>query len=498
MSRLMEDPGVPDLVESPLASIVWPLVMGMAVNLVSLLVASPYQVALIGLVVAVLATLAWANRPMAWMIFVAVSAANPANLGTPIAMNLFSASLFFVLMRNPGFKVLPRLAQAGLFFVFLSMVVSILASLSADLAIPSIHTTDVSRPRPWMVTWTGGATLEVLASQFVTVTNYILGPFLLIPLTFSRIREHHDPELLVKGLIFGLIMPTLAIFLLARSMGHPVQDANAVNEGLLNVSIFRLGQINIQMIRTQVGIILAAFICATFAVAISPVERMTRMAATGCLFTTAYLLLVTGSVGSTLAALTGIMIMLFMSLRHFPVKRYVTLALIGGALAVGSMTVLPQSIQEYATSRYEVRVGKHSSSTGDRSWRWRKAFNYLMDNPSGVGWSIWLEPLGTYPHNDYLTYGIAFGIVSGIVYLMYPSGMLFSFISFALFNRSAKQSARLALALAGAGVAAVVFINSMSDHMTANRWYFNVVWSIIWFSFFASRAAAAPSDSKNP
>jgi hypothetical protein len=51
---------------------------------------------------------------------------------------------------------------------------------------------------------------------------------------------------------------------------------------------------------------------------------------------------------------------------------------------------------------------------------------------------------------------------------------------------------RFALALAGAGVTTVMLINSMSDHMTANRWYFNVIWSLIWYAFFASRAAKTP------
>jgi hypothetical protein len=42
----------------------------------------------------------------------------------------------------------------------------------------------------------------------------------------------------------------------------------------------------------------------------------------------------------------------------------------------------------------------------------------------------------------------------------------------------------------------VVLINSLSDHLTSNRWYFNVVWSLIWYAFFASRSAPLPSDSK--
>jgi hypothetical protein len=44
------------------------------------------------------------------------------------------------------------------------------------------------------------------------------------------------------------------------------------------------------------------------------------------------------------------------------------------------------------------------------------------------------------------------------------------------------------LSLAGAGAATVLLLNSLSDHMTANRWYFNVVWMMVWYAYFASRA----------
>jgi hypothetical protein len=493
MKQLTIDLDQLNVKEAPLSSILWPFGLGMAVNLVSLAIGDPYPMAVVGLIVALVATLAWSNSAFAWTLFVAVLAANPANNTTPIALNLFAAAVFFVLMRSGGWKVLPRLAQVALFFVMLSMVVSILASLSAVLTVPSIHTTDVSRPRPWMVTWTGGASLEILSSQIVSVTNYLLGPFLFIPLIFARIRRDYDPDLLLKGFVYALIIPTLALFLLARMFGRPVLDANALAENMLNVSTFRLWKLDIQMIRTQVGIILAALICASFAVAISPVRREIRIAGMGCLAIAAYLLLVTGSVGSTLAGLAGLVMILLLGKRQFSIKRYFTMLLVGVGLLVATWTILPQSIQHYAVSRYELRVGKSSSPTADRSWRWKKSFNYMMENPSGVGWSLFVEPLGIYPHNDYLTYGIAFGAVCGLVYLLNVCGMLFSFFSY---NPGVMDPSRFAMALAGIGVCTVVLINSLSDHLTSNRWYFNVVWSLIWYAFFASRSAQVPSGSK--
>jgi len=475
--------------------IVLPFIVGMVFNLVSIVIGEPYPMALLGLVAALVATLAWSGKPLAWVIFVAVIAANPANPTTPIALNLFAATTFLVLVNRGALKGVPKLLKVALFFVLLSMIISIIASLPADLSIPSIHTTDISRPRPWMVTWSGGATFEVLVSNVVSVVNFLLGPFLLIPLIFSRIRKNHDPEQLLKGLLLGLVVPTLLLFMLARMFGRPIMDATSLSENLLNVLGFRLGRVDIQMIRTQVGIILAALICVSFAAAFSRVRRGIRLLAMGCLVVAVYMLMVTGSVGSTFAALAGILMILFKGRHHFSMKRYLILLFTGATLAMAGWTVLPKNLQQYAISRYELRFGQKGSGMDDRSLRWKKSVNYLMENPSGVGWSLYIEPLRTYPHNDYLSYALAFGVVCGLVYFLLPTGLLFSFMTF---NPSSLDPARLSLILAGAGATTVLLINSMSDHMTANRWYFNVVWSVIWYAFFASRAGLHPSDSKTP
>jgi hypothetical protein len=483
----------PEEWENRESTILVPMALGLGVDLLSLVIGEPYTMAALGLVVGLAATLAWSEKPLAWIVFTAVIAANPANTTTPIALNLFCASMFFVLMRGAAWKSLPRLAQAALFFAMLSTVISVVVLLPTQASTLTIHATDVSRP--WMATWIGGASLETLISQGVALVNYLLGPFLLIPLVFSRIRGEHDPEVLLKGLVFGLIMPTLLFFLLARIFGQPVIDANSLSENLLNVSTFHLGKLDIQMIRTQVGIILAALICASFAVTISQVQRATRIMAAGCLGAAAYLLLVTGSVGSTLSALAGITLILMLGKRQFSFKRYMMMLSVGIGLGLVAWVFLPKGVQKYAESRYEVRVSKSGSPTDDRSWRWKKSFNYLMENPSGVGWSLYVEPLGIYPHNDYLSYGIAYGILCGLVYFLDVSGLLFLFVSI---STAPLNSSRFALALVGAGTLTVVLINSLSDHLTSNRWYFNVVWSLIWYAFFASRVESRSADSTNP
>jgi hypothetical protein len=66
-------------------------------------------------------------------------------------------------------------------------------------------------------------------------------------------------------------------------------------------------------------------------------------------------------------------------------------------------------------------------------------------------------------------------------------GLLFSF--FKRCKAIADHPAAFATYLAGLGVIVVTAVNSMTDHMSVNRWYFNVIWSIVWYSYFCSRAA---------
>ncbi len=111
---------------------------------------------------------------------------------------------------------------------------------------------------------------------------------------------------------------------------------------------------------------------------------------------------------------------------------------------------------------------------------------YLAENPVGVGWSLLIEPLAIYPHNDYLSYGIAFGVVCGALYAALAGWLL---LAIGMAGIAVRDPCRIPVVLAGVGVTAAFAINSFSDHLTANRWYFNVTWSLIWFGFFASRSA---------
>jgi O-antigen ligase/polysaccharide polymerase Wzy-like membrane protein len=436
--------------------------MGMAINLASIYIGNPYIISLLTIPIAAVMTFKWLNQPLPWIVLVSAIAANPVNLNAPIALNLIFA-IFLLMLSMHYLSELSSWLYLILFLAFLSIIGSV-----AD--------------------W---STTGEFFTQFAAIGNYVIGPFFLLPLIYFRLQKEVNADLLLKAFVFSLIVPSVTFMFLARLFGTHVVDANtSAFESLVNVSIYHLGNIDFQLTRTQAGIPLAVLICASFAVIVSAISKKIRLIAFVSLIVTTFLLLVTGSVGSSLAALCGIMLLLGIARRYISIKRYFIVLPIVIGLAMAGWSQLPQGIKDYAYSRYEEKLSG-GIDTSDRSGRWQLSLTYLMDNPLGRGWDLYVAPIGTYPHNDYLSYGIAFGFVCSLLYLFVPAKILLSIVSVKV---HIKDPARVAILLASAGSVTVFLINSFSDHLTANRWYFNVVWSIIWYGYFASKSLIAQDE----
>ena len=84
--------------------------------------------------------------------------------------------------------------------------------------------------------------------------------------------------------------------------------------------------------------------------------------------------------------------------------------------------------------------------------------------------------------------------MAGAVYLYFLLRLTLSFLRKSL--EPIHDPSALAVNLAGLGVVVVLLVNSMSDHLTANKWYFNVLWSIVWYAYFCSRTDSAKPLSK--
>jgi O-antigen ligase len=440
-------------------------VIGMAIDLVSIYIGNPYIISWIMMPIAVFVTIKWLNQPVPWIVFVSVIAANPVNINASIALNLiFALSLLMLNIRYV------RKLPSWLYLTLLLFLISILGSV---------------------INW--GTTDEYL-TQFSAIGNYVVGPFFLIPLIYFRLHGERDADLLLKGFVFSFIVPSATFMLLARLFGSPEIDDNAsVIEYLVNVPVYHLGNVNFQLIRTQAGIPLAALICASLAVIISKVSKGIRMIAGVFLLILIFLLLVTGSIGSSLAALCGISAMLIVGFRFISFKRILVVVALLLGFALASWNLVPEGIKQYAESRYEERFSGKGIDASDRNEIWRLSLGYLLDNPEGRGWDLYVEPINTHPHNDYISYGIAFGFVCGFLYLLVPVKFFVSLVGPLVHN---KNPAQIAILLAGVGALTVFVINSFSDHLVANRWYFNVVWSMIWYGYYASKSVTSQDSVK--
>jgi len=431
--------------------------VGMSINLVSIYIGNPYIVSLLLLPIALIATIKWMAQPVPWVVLVSVIAANPVNTNAPIALNLIFA-IFLIMLNMQLLERLPSWLYLILIFAFISILGSV-------------------------IDWDSTGTFF---TQFAAIGNYVIGPFFLLPLIYFRLQKEVDADLLLTVFVFSLIVPSIILIFLARLLGTPVIGVNSAGFGyLVNISIYHFVNTDFYFTRTQVGILLAALICASFAIITTDFNnKLIRLITFVCLIGAIFILLVTGSVGSSLTALGGTALLLGVARRYLSIKKQLVILPILLALALVGWNQLPEGIKGYVESRYEQKVAG-GIDTSDRSGRWQTSLDYLIKNPLGRGWDLYVEPIGTYPHNDYISYGIAFGFACGLLYLFVPMKILLSMISY---KEHLTNPARVAILLAGVGATAVLVVNSFSDHLTANRWYFNIIWSIIWYSYFATKS----------
>jgi len=299
----------------------------------------------------------------------------------------------------------------------------------------------------------------------------------------------------LKGLLFFLIFPSTIMLILAYSLGIPIHNIFKEFDSVVNLAMYQLGNTIFNFTRTHVGFLLAALICASTAIIISPVRRRYRLLAVLCLLTNVLLILVTGSVGSILSCICGLTAIFFALLNKASFVKTFTSILGIVFLLVLTWIIAPPGVQSYIEKRYEERfVSSTKINVQDRSLLWTRALDYAIQHPEGIGWSLsYGDHTKANAHNDYLAYAIGYGLLGGIIYTSLVVSLLVYFLRNC--RTPFKDPSALAIDLAGLGVIVVIFVNSMSDHMTANKWYYLVIWSIVWYSYFCSKRAYNNSTS---
>ena len=347
----------------------------------------------------------------------------------------------------------------------------------------------------WMSNDPTRSIIQQILRQGAFAYNFLLAPFVLLPLIYVRMGKTQDHATNLQGLLFFLILPSTLILLLAKLVGTPanVWEASLHVESLPEGFIeYQLGKVLINFLRTEIGFILAALICASTAIAISRVRRQYRWVAGACLASNTFLLFVTASFGSGLACICGLAAIFYVQSRVVNVTRVLVSVAAIACMVLLTYSLAPSNVKEYVGKRYEHHI---TDADTDRLGLWERAVDQFFEHPEGVGLTLSVgDKVKSFIHNDYLTYAVSYGVTGGLAYTFLILGLMVSF--FQRRKSRIKDPAALAVYLAGLGVIVAVAVNSMTDHMTENRWYFNLIWSLIWYSYFCSRAALAGVTKK--
>lgn len=447
--------------------------LGMAIIAVSFVLGHSYTFIATFLIFSLFMTILWRKKQKPWLLLASTAAA------TPVVISRFDFStntifaIWFVILKPRQLLKLP----IWIYIPILLIVVGLLTS--------AIH-------------WMAGDMLRSMSRELVYMFNNVLAPFLFLPAIYILMRENPDRTRNLQGLLFCLIVPATLILIVTKLFGSVVNEweaslhAGSLSEGFL---IYKLGRVYVSYLRTEVGFILAALICASAAVTVSHVRRLYRIVTAVCLASNLFLLLSTGSFGSAFACLCGLTVIFYMQSRVVNMtKIFASLAVIL-CIIVLTYAIMPQSVKGYLGKRYEHRV---TNANTDRFDLWANGTKYLLKYPLGVGFTLRAgetEKEKAYTHNDYLSYAISYGFIGGIGYIIFVCGLFVSF--FRMRRKIPRDAAAMAVYLAGFGVFVAVAVNCFTDHMSSCKWFFNVMWSIIWYCYFCSRIPPAAEQVQN-
>ena len=410
------------------------------------------------LVLSFVITMLWRKAPRPWISLVSISAATPI----AIARHKFNCNLIFalwsVLFNSRNLFRLPKWIYIPSLLVILGVVTS-------------------------SINWMSNGAINGMMRQGTFAFNIFLGPFLLLPAVYLRMRESQDSTANLQGLLFFLIIPSTVLMISAKLFGNVAnlweasQHASSLSQGYL---LYKLGNVYVEFVRTEIGFILAALICASTAIAISHVQSLYRWLAIGCLALNLFMLLFTGSIGSSAACFLGLSAIFFTQIGKVSINKMLTSVVIICITLILSYIFAPQSTKEYLGKRIEHRV---TNVDADRFILWRLGMDTFLEHPEGVGFTL-KGAGGQFIHNDYIVYAVSYGLSGGLGYAILIVGLLISFKRAR--KKISKDPAALAVYLAGMGVLVALAFNSITDHSNSNRWYFNVIWSIIWYCYFCS------------
>ena len=405
--------------------------LGMAIVASPVILGHSYAFFVGFLVFSILITWRWRRSALPWIFLVSISAATPI----AVSREQFACNTIFALWFTAFFgrRYLSKLPK----WIYLVLGLAVFGVLTSAMN--------------WMSGDPTRTILQQMMRQGALGFNFILGPFLLLPIVYLRMRGNGDSTSKLQGLLFCLILPSTLIFLAAKLRGIVINEWEAslhvesLSEGFLQ---YQLGKVAVNFARTEVGFIFAALICASAAITISRVKTLHRLLAGVCLVSNTYLLLITASIGSALACLCGLAAIFYAQARKGNVMRVAVSVIALACVLVLTYGLSPSNVKEYLGKRYEHRV---TEANTDRLQLWERGAEQLLEHPEGIGFTLAAgDKVKTFVHNDYLAYFVSYGFFGGLAYTFLVVGILVSF--FKRIKSVSREPAELSVYLAGLGV----------------------------------------------
>jgi hypothetical protein len=374
-------------------SIIVAFVLGMAIIAASVFLGRTYAFYIPFIIFSFFISMLWRKSFRHWIFWVSVLAATPIPiLRQQFACNLICALWFTVF----NMRYLSRLPK----WLYLLTGLATLGFIASSTY------------------WMGDNAIAGVMRQGAYAYNFLLAPFVLLPLIYFRMGESRDYTVNMRGLLFCLIVPSTLLLSAAKWFGTVVNAWQAslhVTAGAEGYLQYRLGKVIFSFQRTEVGFILAALICVATAIALSQVKTKYRLVAFACSAMNIYLLLVTASFGSSLACICGLAAIFYAQLRVISVGKWLMLIAACVCTLFLTYSFSPPSVKGYLERRVAFRSNQGEKQ--DRFMLWGRAIDYYLEHPGGVGFTLSVgDIVRSDIHNDYLAYTVSYSILGGLAY----------------------------------------------------------------------------------
>lgn len=315
---------------------------------------------------------------------------------------------------------------------------------------------------------------EIGGSVLGSITYFIniIGIFMAGPLFFSLVVQKEKRRV---SLITLTIIAALSFYLLILAFGKPemLQIDSATGFGV----VYNFFGWQFSLVRTQLVILLSVCAASLFAL-ISKPRSIKSQSLYIILFSACVIVMLwSGSRGGTLFLISTIIFFLFikggkrrLSLKSTAAYFIVVAILFGVASFFGNISNL---IFESRWSPLLQAGLKYEA----RPLIWMDAVRQIAREPFGIGWSqSFLEStqiISSNAHNDYLVFGISYGIIGGIAYLLVViNSILIGF------KKMRSQTEELLGSIAFCA-ALCLSLNLMTDHLAVDFTRYYLCWIII-------------------